>query len=151
MSAVRRGGFVSVLGVYSSPFDNFPIHQFFDKGITLRGGQAPAHKYIDKLMGHIANDDVRLDDIISHRLPLSQAPHACDIFRNKKDNCTKVVLKPGEQRRCCVIETASKETCRAQVSFFVGGTLVLKQAAGFALSLGRSGSSGVSCLEKLRA
>ena len=88
MSAVRRGGFVSVLGVYSSPFGNFSIHQFFDKGITLRGGQAPAHKYIDKLMGH--------DDIISHRLPLSQAPHAYDIFRNKKDNCTKVVLKPGE-------------------------------------------------------
>jgi threonine dehydrogenase-like Zn-dependent dehydrogenase len=96
MSAVRRGGFVSVLGVYSSPFDNFPIHQFFDKGITLKGGQAPAHKHIDKLLAHVANGDVRLDDIISHRLPLSQAPHAYDIFRNKKDNCTKVVLKPGE-------------------------------------------------------
>jgi threonine dehydrogenase-like Zn-dependent dehydrogenase len=95
MSAVRRGGFVSVLGVYSSPFDNFPIHQFFDKGITMQGGQAPAHKHIDKLLRHVANGDVRLDDIISHRLPLSQAPHGYDIFRHKKDNCTKVVLKPG--------------------------------------------------------
>ncbi|MBF9236293.1 glutathione-dependent formaldehyde dehydrogenase [Hymenobacter sp. BT683] len=95
MSAVRRGGFVSVLGVYSSPFDNFPIHQFFDKGITLKGGQAPAHKHIDRLLKHVSNGDVRLDDIISHRLPLSEAAHGYDIFRNKKDNCTKVVLKPG--------------------------------------------------------
>ncbi|MBD2770120.1 glutathione-dependent formaldehyde dehydrogenase [Hymenobacter sp. BT664] len=94
MSAVRRGGFVSVLGVYSSPFDNFPIHQFFDKGIIMQGGQAPAHKHIDKLLQHVANGDVRLDDIISHRLPLSEAVHGYDIFRNKKDNCTKVVLKP---------------------------------------------------------
>ena len=95
MSAVRRGGFVSVLGVYSSPFDNFPIHQFFDKGIILQGGQAPAHKHIDKLLAHVANGDVRLDDIITHRLPLSQAAHGYDIFRNKKDNCVKVVLMPG--------------------------------------------------------
>ena len=95
MSAVRRGGFVSVLGVYSSPFDNFPIHQFFDKGITLKGGQAPAHKHIDRLLKHVSDGDVRLDDIISHTLPLSQAVHGYDIFRNKKDNCVKVVLKPG--------------------------------------------------------
>ena len=95
MSAVRRGGFVSVLGVYASPFDNFPIHQFFDKGITLKGGQAPAHKHIDKLLKHVPDGDVRLDDIISHTLPLSQAVHGYDIFRNKKDNCLKVVLKPG--------------------------------------------------------
>ena len=95
MSAVRRGGYVTVLGVYATPFDNFPVGQFFDKGITLRGGQAPAHKHIDRLLEHVANGDVRLDDIISHTLPLSQAAHGYDIFRNKKDNCLKVVLKPG--------------------------------------------------------
>jgi threonine dehydrogenase-like Zn-dependent dehydrogenase len=95
MSAVRRGGFVSVLGVYSSPYDNFPIHQFFDKGIILQGGQAPAHKHIDKLLGHVSRGEVTLDDIITHRLPLSQAPHGYDIFRHKKDGCVKVVLKPG--------------------------------------------------------
>ena len=95
MSAVRRGGYVTVLGVYATPFDNFPLGQFFDKGITLRGGQAPAHKHIDRLLEHVANGDVRLDDIISHTLPLSRAAHGYDIFRNKKDNCLKVVLKPG--------------------------------------------------------
>ncbi|GAB2961010.1 zinc-dependent alcohol dehydrogenase [Hymenobacter coalescens] len=94
MSAVRRGGIVSVLGVYGAYFDNFPLGQFFDKGITLRGGQAPAHKHIDKLLQYVVDGKVKLDDVISHRLPLAEAAHGYDIFRNKKDNCTKVVLKP---------------------------------------------------------
>ncbi|OON67914.1 zinc-dependent alcohol dehydrogenase [Hymenobacter sp. CRA2] len=94
MSAVRRGGIVSVLGVYGAYFDNFPVGQFFDKGIKLVGGQAPAHKHIDKLLQYVVEGKVKLDDIISHKLPLSEAAHGYDIFRNKKDNCTKVVLKP---------------------------------------------------------
>lgn len=94
MSAVRRGGIVTVLGVYGSPYDNFPVHQFFDKGITLRGGQAPAHKHIDKLLQYVVEGKVKLDDIITHSLPLTEAAHGYDIFRNKKDNCVKVVLKP---------------------------------------------------------
>ena len=53
MSAVRRGGIVSVLGVYPTTYDNFPIGQFFDKGITLKGGQAPAHKHIDTLLKYV--------------------------------------------------------------------------------------------------
>src|SRR5690606_19650624 len=92
MSAVRRGGFVSVLGVYPMHYDNFPVGQFFDKGITLRGGQAPAHKYIDLLLQEVQAGKVRLDDIISHRLPLSEIAHAYDIFKEKKDDCVKVVL-----------------------------------------------------------
>ncbi|MCA8831530.1 zinc-dependent alcohol dehydrogenase [Hymenobacter pini] len=94
MSAVRRGGTVSVLGVYTTPFDNFPISQFFDKGIHLIGGQAPAQKHIDKLLQYVIDGKVVLDDIITHRLPLSEAAHGYDIFRHKKDNCVKVVLKP---------------------------------------------------------
>ena len=94
ISAVRRGGFVTVLGVYATPFDNFPVGQFFDKGITIRGGQAPAQKHIDKLLEYIVQGKVKLDDIITHRLPLTEAAHGYDIFRNKKDNCVKVVLNP---------------------------------------------------------
>ncbi len=71
MSAVRRGGIVSVLGVYPYNYDNFPIGQFFDKGIIMKGGQAPAHKYIDKLLSYVVEGKVKLDDIITHRLPLS--------------------------------------------------------------------------------
>jgi threonine dehydrogenase-like Zn-dependent dehydrogenase len=94
MSAVRRGGTVSVLGVYPTPYDNFPIGQFFDKGIILKGGQAPAQKHIDTLLKYVVEGKVKLDDIITHRLPLSQVSHAYSIFKKKEDNCVKVVLDP---------------------------------------------------------
>lgn len=94
MSAVRRGGIVSVLGVYPVNYDNFPIGQFFDKGIIMRGGQAPAHKHIDKLLGYVMEGKVTLDDIITHRLPLTEIAHGYDIFKNKEDGCVKVVLDP---------------------------------------------------------
>ena len=94
MSAVRRGGTVSVIGVYPGPYDNFPVGQFFDKGIILKSGQAPAHKYIDKLLKHVVDGDVQLDDIITHRLPLTSISHAYEIFKKKEDGCVKVVLDP---------------------------------------------------------
>ncbi len=94
MSAVRRGGIVSVLGVYPTTYDNFPIGQFFDKGIILKGGQAPTHKYIDELLGYVKEGRVVLDDIITHRLPLTEISHAYDIFKKKEDRCVKVVLDP---------------------------------------------------------
>lgn len=94
MSAVRRGGIVSVLGVYPAYYDNFPVGQFFDKGIILRGGQAVVHKHIDKLLQYVNDGSIVLDDIITHRLPLSQVAHAYDIFKNKKEDCVKVVLDP---------------------------------------------------------
>jgi len=94
MSAVRRGGIVSVLGVYPVNYDNFPIGQFFDKGIILRGGQAPAHKYIDRLLAYVMEGKVKLNDIITHRLPLSEVAHAYSIFKKREDGCVKVVLDP---------------------------------------------------------
>ncbi len=94
LSAVRRGGFVSVVGVYGMPYDNFPLGQIFDKGIALRFGQAPAQHYIDELLGWVEQRKIRLDDIITHRLPLSDAPRGYEIFSKKEDNCVKVVLKP---------------------------------------------------------
>lgn len=94
MSAVRRGGFVSVLGVYPTTYDNFPVGQFFDKGITLKGGQAPAQKYIDELLQYVVDGKVTLNDIITHRLPLSKISEAYEIFHKREDNCVKVVLDP---------------------------------------------------------
>lgn len=94
MSAVRRGGIVSVLGVYPVHYDNFPLGQFFDKGITLRGGQAPAHKHIDKLLTFVKEGKVKLDDIITHRLPLSKISEGYAVFKKREDNCVKVVLDP---------------------------------------------------------
>lgn len=94
--AVRRAGTVSIVGVYGTPFDNFPVHRMFDKGITIHQGQAQVLNYIDHLIDLVRDEKVVLDDIISHKLPLSQASHAFDIFKKKEDDCVKVVLKPGE-------------------------------------------------------
>jgi threonine dehydrogenase-like Zn-dependent dehydrogenase len=94
ISAVRRGGYVSVLGVYGLPYDNFPVGQIFDKGIFMGFGQAPVQKHIDQLIAYLKAGKVKLNDIISHRLPLKEAPHAYKIFREKTDNCVKVVLSP---------------------------------------------------------
>jgi len=94
MSAVRRSGIVSVLGVYPTTYDNFPVGQFFDKGIILKGGQAPAHKHIDKLLEFVREGKVQLDDIITHRLPLTKIADGYSMFKKKEDNCVKVVLDP---------------------------------------------------------
>lgn len=94
ISAVRRGGYVTVVGVYGSPYSNFPLGQIFDKGITMRFGQSTPQKDIDMLLGWVEQGKVRLDDIISHRIPLEEAPHGYEIFCNKQDDCVKVVLKP---------------------------------------------------------
>ncbi len=94
MSAVRRGGTVSVLGVYPYNYDNFPLGQIFDKGIIMKGGQAPAHKYIDELLGYVESGKVKLNDIITHRLPLTEVAHGYEIFKKKEEDCVKVVLDP---------------------------------------------------------
>lgn len=94
VKAVRRGGTVTVVGVYGTAFDNFPLHRIFDKGIAMRFGQAPVHCYIDHLIQLVEGGKVVLDDIITHHLPLSDVSMAYDIFKKKEDDCVKVVLKP---------------------------------------------------------
>ena len=94
ISSVRRGGVVSVVGVYGIPYDNFPLGQIFDKGIKMAFGQAPVQKYIDELIDLISKGKIVLDDIITHRLPLAEAPHGYEIFKKKEDDCVKVVMKP---------------------------------------------------------
>jgi len=94
LSAVRRGGRVSVLGVFGTAYDNVPLGKMLDKGIRIQFGQAPVHLFIDELLGFIADGKVRADDIISHRLPLGDAPHGYKVFNEKKERCVKVVLNP---------------------------------------------------------
>jgi len=93
--AVRRSGIISVVGVYASPYDNFPIHRIFDKGLIMQFGQAQTHLYIDECFKAVRDGKVTLDDIITHKLPLREASAAYDMFKKKTDDCVKVVLKPG--------------------------------------------------------
>ena len=92
--AVRRMGTVTIVGVYGSTYDNFPMHRIFDKGLTIKQGQAPVLNYIDHLIDLVKEEKVVLDDIITHTLPLEDAAHGYKIFQEKEEDCVKVVLKP---------------------------------------------------------
>jgi threonine dehydrogenase-like Zn-dependent dehydrogenase len=94
--AVRRAGTISIIGVYGGQADPFPMMDLFDKGVTLRMGQAHVKRWVDDIMPLLTGDDdpLGVDDLVTHRLPLEEAPHAYEIFKNKEDGCIKVVLKP---------------------------------------------------------
>ncbi|MBW3566339.1 MAG: glutathione-dependent formaldehyde dehydrogenase [Proteobacteria bacterium] len=92
--SVRRGGRVSILGVYGTSYDNFPLGQWMDKGIQITAGQAPVHNYIDALMPLVADGMIVTDDIITHHLTLDEVDKGYDMFNKKKDDCVKVVMRP---------------------------------------------------------
>jgi threonine dehydrogenase-like Zn-dependent dehydrogenase len=92
--ACRKGGTVSLAGVYGGFLDKIPMGAAFNKGLTLKMGQTHVHKYLQPLLNRIQTGEIDPSYIITHRLPLEEAPHGYDIFKHKKDNCVKVVLKP---------------------------------------------------------
>jgi threonine dehydrogenase-like Zn-dependent dehydrogenase len=94
--AVRRAGTVSIIGVYGGEADPIPMMDLFDKGVTLRMGQAHVKRWVDDIMPLLTGDGdpLGVGDLVTHRLPLDEAPHAYDIFKKKEDGCIKVVLKP---------------------------------------------------------
>ena len=91
--ACRNGGTVSVIGVYGGYIDRFPIGAVMNRSLTIKSGQCHVQRYMQPLLEHIQNGDIDPTFIITHTLPLDQAPHGYDIFKNKRDNCEKVVLK----------------------------------------------------------
>jgi len=92
--AVRKGGIVSMVGVYGAKYNMFPLGDFFSRNITLKMGQCPAHTYIDRILKLIEEKKFDATDIITHVLPLDKGKHAYEIFDEKQDNCIKVMLKP---------------------------------------------------------
>jgi threonine dehydrogenase-like Zn-dependent dehydrogenase len=92
--ACRPGGIVSVMGVYGGLMDKFPTGAFMNKGLQLRTGQAPVHKYLKPLYEHIRKGDIDPSFVTTHRLDLEEAPNAYEVFKHKQDDCMKVVLKP---------------------------------------------------------
>jgi threonine dehydrogenase-like Zn-dependent dehydrogenase len=93
---VRRAGTVSIIGVYGGQADPFPMLDLFDKGITIRMGQAHVHRWVDEIMPALTGDGdpLGVEDLTTHRLPLDEAPRGYEMFKNKDDGCVKVVLKP---------------------------------------------------------
>lgn len=92
--ACRKGGIVSVPGVYGGFVDKVPMGSIVNKALTLTSGQTHVHRYLRPLLEHIQNGDIDPTFVITHRLPLNEAPNGYEIFKHKKDNCIKVVLQP---------------------------------------------------------
>jgi threonine dehydrogenase-like Zn-dependent dehydrogenase len=92
--ACRKGGTVSVPGVYGGLLDKIPFGAVVNKALTLKSGQTHMHKYMSPLLKQIQNEEIDPSFVITHRLRLEEAPHGYEIFKNKQENCIKIVLKP---------------------------------------------------------
>lgn len=96
LDTVRRGGTLSIIGVYGGMADPLPMLKMFDKGIQMRMGQAHVKRWVDQLMPLLTDesDPLGVEDLTTHRLPLTEASHGYDIFQKKADGAIKVVLIP---------------------------------------------------------
>ena len=95
IQACRKGGNVAIAGVYSGYLDAFPIGAAFEKGLTIRGGQTPVHRYMRPLLARVLEGEIAPEAIITHRMRLEDAPDGYRRFRDKEDGCIKVVLSPA--------------------------------------------------------
>jgi threonine dehydrogenase-like Zn-dependent dehydrogenase len=92
IKACRNGGTVSVVGVYGGMVDKFPLGTIMNRGLVLRSGQCHVHRYMNILLEHIERGEIDPTMVITHRLPLEEAPRGFEMFDKKEDNCEKVVL-----------------------------------------------------------
>jgi threonine dehydrogenase-like Zn-dependent dehydrogenase len=96
IDTVRRGGTLSISGVYGGQLDPLPLMQLFDKGVQIRMGQAHVKRWVDDIMPLLTDESDPLDaeNLATHKLPLDRAPEAYEMFQKKQDGAVKVVLKP---------------------------------------------------------
>lgn len=95
IAATRRGGVVSVPGVYAGFIHGFLFGDAFEKGLTIKGGQTHAQGFMPRLLEHIQNGELAPEVIVSHHLPLAEAVRGYRLFNTKEEECRKVVLTPG--------------------------------------------------------
>jgi threonine dehydrogenase-like Zn-dependent dehydrogenase len=94
ITACRKGGVVSIPGVYGGFIDKVPMGAAMNKGLTFKMGQTHVHRYLRPLLERVQAGEIDPSFVISHRMSLDEAPEGYKIFRDKQDNCIKVVLKP---------------------------------------------------------
>jgi threonine dehydrogenase-like Zn-dependent dehydrogenase len=96
IDTVRRGGTISISGVYGGQLDPLPMMQLFDKGVQIRMGQAHVRRWTDEILPLLqgSKDPLGVDDLTTHQVPLAEAPSAYSMFQKKEDGAIKVVLKP---------------------------------------------------------
>jgi threonine dehydrogenase-like Zn-dependent dehydrogenase len=93
----RKGGTISIPGAYLGAGDKIPLGALMNKALTVKTGQTHMQKYMPMLLEKIENDEIDPSFIITHKVPLDEAPAAYHTFKNRTDGCIKVVLKPGMQ------------------------------------------------------
>jgi threonine dehydrogenase-like Zn-dependent dehydrogenase len=91
----RKGGTVSIPGVYGGFADKLPLGALMNKGLTIKTGQTHVHRYVPELLEHVTTGRLDPSFAVTHRLPLDRAAEAYEMFRNKRDGCIKVVLDPA--------------------------------------------------------
>lgn len=91
----KSGGIVSVIGVYAGFINMFPMGAIMNRGLTLRSGQCHVQKYMKPLLERIEKGEIDPSFVVTHQLPLSEAPRGYDMFMRKQDNCEKIILKPA--------------------------------------------------------
>ena len=94
IQACRKGGTVSVPGVYAGFDDKIPLGAFMNKGLTMKTGQTHMMRYMQPLLERIEKGEIDPSFVVSHRVPIDRAPEMYKKFRDKQDHCTKVVLDP---------------------------------------------------------
>lgn len=92
--ACRKGGTVSIPGIYGGLMDKMPMGAVVNKSLTMKSGQTHVHRYLRPLLERIQNGEIDPSFVITHRLNLEDAPHGYEIFNKKEDDCIKVVLNP---------------------------------------------------------
>jgi threonine dehydrogenase-like Zn-dependent dehydrogenase len=98
IQAVRKGGTVSIPGVYGGLLDKVPFGAAFGKGVTMKMGQTNMHNYMKPLLERIEKGDIDPSYIISHRISLDEVPNMYEVWRDKKENVTKIVIDPWLQK-----------------------------------------------------
>ena len=91
--ACRNGGTISVIGVYGGFIDKFPMGAVMNRSLTIRTGQCHVQRYLRPLLERIVAGEIDPSFVVTHRLPLSEAPRGFEMFLAKADNCEKVVLQ----------------------------------------------------------
>ena len=94
--ACRSGGIVSIMGVYAGFIDKFPLGPLMNRGLTIKTGQCHVQRYMRMLLDRIERGEIDPSFVVSHHMPLEQAPEGYDMFMHKRDDVMKIVLRPSE-------------------------------------------------------
>jgi threonine dehydrogenase-like Zn-dependent dehydrogenase len=92
--ACRKGGSVFVLGVFAGIVDKFPLGAVMNKGLTIRGAQQHGQRFVPRILGHMARDELVTDHLATHVMPLTDAPRGYRMFKEKEDGCVRAVFLP---------------------------------------------------------